>query len=294
LPLGAKEIVLPRNRAIKILALTVALNENDEPEPAQNLFDRLDRKPEDYGRWAVVPSPVISPSTGHVSPGQPVSVSVTVPLEDTEIHYTLDGSEPALKSPVYTEKLSISGNKILKAKAFHPVRLPSQTVTAYYSQSLPVTEVIYFNPPSKDRLGAGEEKTLIDLIKAREEASDENWQGFEGEDLKVVLDLGQKKDVYELELSCFENNNARIFLPAAVKIELSLDGKKFETAVDQKLPVPEAGKPQGPAAKSLAFSLKGRPARFIRLTATNPGQVPAGFRGDGQKAWLLVDEIYVR
>ncbi len=294
LPLGAKEIVLPRNSAIKILALTVALNENDEPEPAQNLFDRLDRQAEDYERWRVVPVPVITPATAHVSQGQSASVSIAVPLEGVEIHYSLDGSEPTLKSPVYTEELSISGNKILKVKAFHPVRLPSQVATAYYSQSLPVAEVIYFNPPSKDRLGAGEERTLIDLIRAREEASDENWQGYEGEDLKVVLDLGQKKDVFELELSCFENNKARIFLPAAVKVELSLDGKKFETAVEQDLPVPAAGKPQGPAAKSLAFSLKGRPARFIRLTATNLGQVPAGFRGDGQKTWLLVDEIYVR
>lgn len=41
-----------------------------------------------------------------------------------EIHYTLDGSEPTLKSPVYTEKLSLAGNKILKLRLSHPVRLP--------------------------------------------------------------------------------------------------------------------------------------------------------------------------
>ncbi len=294
LPLGAKEIVLPRNNSIKILALTVALNDHREPKPAQNLFDRLDRKQEDYERWAVVPEPVIKPATAHVSPAQPASVSITVPLDGTEIYYTLDGSEPTVKSPLYTEELLISGNKILKARAFHPVRLPSVVATAYYSQSLPIAEVIYFNPPAKDRIGAGEEKTLIDLVRARPEASDENWQGFEGEDLQVVLDLRDKKDVYELELSLLEDNNSGIFLPAAVKIELSLDGKKFETVIDQKLSQPEAGKKGETAVRNLAFSLKGREARFIRLTATNIGTVPSGFRRAGQKAWLLVDEIYVR
>ncbi|HNT02093.1 MAG TPA: chitobiase/beta-hexosaminidase C-terminal domain-containing protein, partial [Candidatus Saccharicenans sp.] len=294
LPLGAKEIVLPRNNSIKILALTVALNDHREPKPAQNLFDRLDRKQEDYERWAVVPEPVIKPATAHVSPAQPASVSITVPLDGTEIYYTLDGSEPTVKSPLYTEELLISGNKILKARAFHPVRLPSVVATAYYSQSLPIAEVIYFNPPAKNRIGAGEEKTLIDLVRARPEASDENWQGFEGDDLQVVLDLRDKKDVYELELSLLEDNNAGIFLPAAVKIELSLDGKKFETVIDQKLSQPEAGKKGETAVRNLAFSLKGREARFIRLTATNIGTVPSGYRRAGQKAWLLVDEIYVR
>ncbi len=123
-----------------------------------------------------------------------------------------------MKSPLYTEELIISGNKILKARAFHPVRLPSVVATAYYSQSLPVAEVIYYNAPAKNRIGAGEEKTLIDLVRARPVASDENWQGFEGDELQVVLDLGDKKDVYELEISLLEDNNAGIFLPAAVKL----------------------------------------------------------------------------
>lgn len=140
-----------------------------------------------------MPQPVITPATAHVSPARPASVSITVPLDGIEIHYTLDGSEPTVKSPLYTEELSISGNKILKARAFHPVRLPSVIATAYYSQSLPVAEVIYFNPPAKNRIGAGEDKTLIDLVKARPEASDENWEGYEGDDLKVVLDLGEKE-----------------------------------------------------------------------------------------------------
>ncbi|MDD8020533.1 MAG: glycoside hydrolase family 38 C-terminal domain-containing protein [Acidobacteriota bacterium] len=294
LPPGAKEIVLPSNKAIKIFALVVAFNESDEPEPAQNLFDTLVRQPVDMERWAVVPPPVITPATAYVSPSQPASVSMTVPLKGAEIHYTLDSSEPTVKSLVYRDALSIGESKVLKARAFHPVRLPGPVATGYYSQSLPVVDIIYFNPPAKNREGAGEERTLIDLIKASEDVADKNWQGFEGEDLKVVLDLGQKKDVYELELSCAENNNARIFLPVAVKIELSVDGQKFETMVDQRLPVPAAKKPQGPAIKRLDFSLKGREARYIRLTAASVGRVPEGFHEAGQKAWLVLDEIYVR
>jgi len=289
---GVKEVVLPKNPKIRILAMTVAYNENDDSVAAQNLFDVLRRNPGDYERFAVVPAPVITPATAHVSPDKPVSAVIKETLSGAEVHYTLDGSEPTEKSPVYTEPLSIKSNAIVKAMAFHPVRLPSPVVTAFFSHSFPIKDTIYFRPPAPSRPGLNEEKTLIDLIKAISDVRDPNWQGFEKNDLEVVLDLGEKKDVYELALSCFENNNGRVFLPASVVVEVSVDGKKFEALVEKEFPVPE--KPQGPAVKTLYFGLKGREARFVRVKALNVGTIPSGFRYAGQNAWMFFDEIYVR
>jgi alpha-mannosidase len=289
---GAREVILPKNPKIRILAMTVAYNENDDSVAAQDLFDVLDRKPGDYERFAVVPAPVITPAAAHVNPDKPVSALINETLSGTEVHYTLDGSEPTEKSPVYTEPLIIKGNAILKAIAIHPVRLPSPVTTAFFSHSFPIKEIIYFQPPAPSRPGLNEEKTLIDLIKAISDARDPSWQGFEKNDLEVVLDLGEKKDVYELALSCFENNNGRVFLPASVAVEVSVDGKKFENLVEKEFPLPE--KPQGPAVRTLYFGLKGREARFVRVRALNVGTIPSGFRYAGQNAWMFFDEIYVR
>ena len=294
LPAGAKEIKLPDNPRIKILAITAAYNENDASRAVQKLFDVLERNSADYERFAVVPQPVITPATAYVSPGEPATVSIRVPLEGAEIHYTLDGSEPTEKSPVFSESLSIKGNAVLKALAFHPRRLPSPVATAFYSQSFPIKDIIYFTAPDPARVGAAEEKTLIDLIKAGPESTDRNWQGFAQNNLEAILDLGVKRDVYELTLSCFENNNGRVFLPVMVVAEVSADGKQFETVVEKELPPPAPDKPQGPAIRLLSFGLKGREARYVRVKAVNIGTVPLGFRNAGQKAWMLLDEIYVR
>ncbi|MGB9892834.1 MAG: glycoside hydrolase family 38 C-terminal domain-containing protein, partial [Candidatus Saccharicenans sp.] len=291
LPAGAKALKLPDNPKIKILAITAADNENDDSRAVQNLFDVLERRPADYERFAVVPQPVISPATAYVSPEEPALVSIQVPLGGAEIHYTLDGSDPTEKSLVYSEPLSIRGNTVLKALAFHPRRLPSPVATAFYSQSFPIKDIIYLTAPDPDRVGAAEEKTLRDLIKARAELNDPNWQGFVQNNLEVILDLGVNRDVYELTLSCFENNNSRVFLPTGVKIEVSADGKIFETVVERELPLPAPDKPQGPATRLLSFGLKGREARYIRVKAVNIGTVPAGFRYAGQKAWMMFDEI---
>ena len=292
LPAGAEEIILPNNPKIKILAMTAAWDENDNTWPATNLFDVLKRDAKDYERFAVVPAPIIAPLTAHVSTENPVTVVIQDGLEGAEIHYTLDGSEPNEKSPVYTEPLTLKTTAVLKAIAYHPIRLASPITTAFFSQSCPIKDIIYFSPPSPARPGDKDEKTLIDLVRASAEAGDPAWQGFEKNNLEVVLDLGEKKNIYELMLDCFENNNSRVFLPAEVKIEVSADGKNFEKVIEETRPLPE--KPQGPAIKTLSFSLKGREARYIRVTAINVGTIPAGFRYAGQNAWMLFDEIYVR
>lgn len=292
LPEGVRSVVLPKNPKIKILAMSVAYNENDQTRPASELFDVLKRKSEEFERFAVVPRPEIMPAKAHVSDLAPVTVEIKVSLPDAVVRYTLDGSEPNEKSPVYAEPLVIKKDAILKAIAYHPVRLPSPVAAAFFSKSYPVKEVVYFTRPSPSREGANEEKTLVDLIRAPMDVNDRNWQGFEQENLEVVLDLGMKKDVYELVLSCMENHNSRVFLPTKVEIEISENGKNYEKVVEKELGVPE--KPVPASLKELTFSLKGRSARFIRLKAFNIGLVPNGFRYAGQKAWLLVDEIYVR
>jgi len=57
LPAGATALILPKNRRIRILAVTVA---NAEPRltPAHPLYDTLDRKNVDMSRWRVVTSQV--------------------------------------------------------------------------------------------------------------------------------------------------------------------------------------------------------------------------------------------
>ena len=294
IPTGVKEIVLPNNPSIVILAMTLASDDNSLSQPVQKLFDVLERNQEDYERFTVVPRPVISPARAYVSPSEPAKVTIEVELEEAEIHYTLDGSEPTEESPIYNEPLSIKGNAVLKACAFHPRRLPSPIAEAFYSHSFPVRDIIYFSPPSPSRTGVAQDKTLIDLVRGRLDLRDGNWQGFEQNDMEVILDLGQKRRLYELELSCCENHNSRIFLPSKVIAEVSLDGRKFEVVAEKELDIPQPTETQRPALKSIFLGLKGREARFVRLKAINPGVVPEGFRNTGQKAWMLFDEIYVR
>jgi hypothetical protein len=75
---------------------------------------------------SVLPDLVFSPKGGIFRAEQVVSISH--PMADASIRYTLDGSEPNETSTVYSAPLVISSSTTVKAKAFRSGNIPSQTV----------------------------------------------------------------------------------------------------------------------------------------------------------------------
>lgn len=83
-----------------------------------------------------------------------IEVELTLPEgapESTEIHYTLDGSEPTLKSSLYTDKMiKVRSNTVLRAKCFHPDCLSPRSTTQSYifldrKMTLPVVSIVTDN-----------------------------------------------------------------------------------------------------------------------------------------------------
>jgi hexosaminidase len=136
---------------------------------------------------------------------------------------------------------------------------------------------------------------LIDLVRATSEPYDRNWQVFDRVDLDVILDLGQVQTLEDITLSCFENNDARIFLPASIEISVSIDNKDYNVVAAQNLGVPEKAQPV--SLKNLTFDLKKAQARYIHVKAKNIGTLPAWHRNAGQAfagVMMYFDEIIVR
>lgn len=82
-----------------------------------------------YAIWETL-QPVFTPESGTVF-GNSLSVSISCPAEGATIHYTTDGSEPTVDSPVY-RRFRISGRTTVKAIAEEDGLL-SDVVTAEYA-----------------------------------------------------------------------------------------------------------------------------------------------------------------
>ena len=94
--------------------------------------------------------PLFSEAGRVFTTGTTLQLELTPPAgspEGTVIHYTLDSSEPTLRSPAYTSPITINKNTIVRAKAFCDGYLSSRSMTQSYiflgrEMTLPVISLV--------------------------------------------------------------------------------------------------------------------------------------------------------
>jgi len=238
---------------------------------------------------AYVQDPISNLSSGIYT--LPQSLTLKVADAATEIRYTLDGTEPNLNSVLYSEPILLNQNLKLMAAAFRG-NYRSRTTKVGFTLVKPVEKIQLRHMPSQKYYSEGAE-TLINRTFATGEFTDGKWLGFESTDLEATLTLPGISAVSQISIGYLNNTYSWIFPPARVVIQGSTDGKtffdlgKFEEA--QITAQAKAGRNELQLILTEPVSVK-----FLRVFAANVGVCPPGHSGEGQPAWLFVDEILVQ
>jgi len=151
------------------------------------------------------------------------------------------------------------------------------------------TEISYTKPYSTE-YSAGGKLALVDGILGSDNFKDGSWQGFEGNDLDVVIDLGKTIQVKRIKLNFLSDNASWIFLPKQVSVQVSEDGITYKNPGDNKFLSEKEVKEVLIQPVSYTPDCK---VRFIKVAALNQGLCPAWHPGSGNKCWMFVDEIVV-
>lgn len=141
------------------------------------------------------------------------------------------------------------------------------------------------------RYTGGGDGALADGRRGSAYYLDPAWQGYWGEDLDAVVDLGKRTAIREIGASFLQQTEPGILLPAQVEFAVSDDGVTFRTAAiitpafDPKEP--------GPVVRVVLAEKLGLRGRYVRVRARNVGVLPDWHPARGQKAWLFADEILI-
>jgi hypothetical protein len=217
-------------------------------------------------------------------------VAMMSTLSGLTIHYTLDGSEPSLKSPVYMRPFEIRKNTTLKAFAIGKESPRSKTIEARFIK-VPKNRKINLATSYAGQYAAGGDIALIDFARGGENFRTGKWQGYEGVNLDATVDLGSIQSVERIALGCFQEQGAWIFMPEKVTFLTSVDGTNFTESATLLNDVDE--RDPGAVTKEFTISLKGEKVRYIRVIAANRGTCPSWHPGAGGKAWIFADEIII-
>lgn len=231
------------------------------------------------------PNGAISSIAGDVE----VSLSNNVP--GSTIHFTLDGTDPTADDAPYTAPISITGTTTVKAGTFINRVQKGKNWTGHIQWHQAIGKSIALTDQPAEKYSRGGASSLINGVFGSErQFGDQEWLGFEGKDLEVVIDLGSVMPVREVTGRFFEDTGAWIHFPARLEVAISNDGTQYsglgeKTTVDRKA----TGK-----VGTVTISLPAETTtRYVKVKAYNQGNIPEGYAGAGYPAWLFAGELVV-
>ena len=141
----------------------------------------------------------------------------------------------------------------------------------------------------------GGDAALVDGRLGSEDFRDGAWQAKQGQDMVATVDLGSPQTVTGLETGIYLYQDAWIFQPESILWEGSLDGEEWFVLAEHG-PSAVLKRDDRQVRLDIQGDLKGESpeARFVRMSAVNPGRCPDWHAAAGSESWLFLDEMAIQ
>jgi alpha-L-fucosidase len=240
-----------------------------------------------FGLFKAPPNVVIEPLGGGFETKTRVRLSTDT--RGATVRYTLDGTDPTLKSRKYSAPIVLTRSTLLKATAVIGGELCAEPTAARFIRCFTVKSVRLEKPFNPKYAGSGD-ATIINGKRGSLDFNDKEWLGFLGDDVIATIDLGQPKKLAKITAGFLQQQGSWIFLPLAVSFYASDDRTNWRLVGEVKSPLEQT---ERVLTRDFTFAVDNIKTRYIRVAAKNVGTCPSWHPGAGDKAWLFTDEIIV-
>jgi hexosaminidase len=285
----AEYMILPRLTALSEVTWSPAEKRNWEDFNIRllKMMDRFDAAGINYSRGSFH----VDMSASYDDSSGSIVLELTSEQPSPEIRYSTDGTDPSTDSPLYDKPLKMTEKATVKAAIFREGKMTGRISAKSININKATGMKVQYNIPFSDRYRGHGDRTLVNGINGSGDFNDGHWQGFEGTDMDVVVDLGQLTRITSVSSSFMAAVGSWIFLPRGVEYSSSADGSNFTplgTATTLTDPAD-----QGNTTETYFSSFPAVEARYIRVFAHGQITCPPWHAGAGNRAWLFCDEIAV-
>lgn len=248
------------------------------------IYDRLGWN---YARHIIDPAVTYTPDPESGS----LSVALSA-LRDSEIRYTLDGSDPEPSSPLYVAPLSVTDPVRLKFASFREGRRGRVLEDSIHVSKASFTRATLNSTPAPGYAFGGA-PALVDGITGTYNYRTGRWIGFNAEPFDLTLDLGQSREISSAgfnvavfacdgvvdaqDAQLLVSDNGRDFRSVARWVNDPLDPADEFTVKSHDIVLPE------PVT-----------ARYVRLKVNPVASLPDWHSLSGSRAFLFIDEVSLR
>ena len=206
-----------------------------------------------------------------------------------KIYYTLDGSTPTKKSKKYKHPIAIKNNTEVRAVLLLRNHVVSQLNRSFVLHQLTGKKAKLANPPGKSYSKGGPGAWHNGSPGSDGRFDDDEWLGWNNKPFDATIEIGNGETTKSLHTRFFHKPSSWIWMPKRVEVQVSDDDNNYKTIAVQNMEPPTA---EG----SIDVHLEWKPvaAKWMRIVVTPYGIIPEGKVGEGNGAWLFVDEMVVQ
>ncbi len=142
-----------------------------------------------------------------------------------------------------------------------------------------------------NQYSAGGDQALIDGLRGGADFRTGEWQGYQGQDLVAMIDLGEVVQLESLGLGVLQDQKSWIFSPSEVTFSWSTNKRKWSSRSVRSQVDPKA---EGSHKAEIWTEALSHEARYISVVAKYPGPCPEWHPSAGGASWIFADEILIR
>ena len=176
----------------------------------------------------------------------------------------------------------------------HSQKPPDRVVyySHYMQAPIPQPWLVSYNCKLNKQYVAIGDKSLVDNVLGDIDWRKGNWQGTQGQDFEVTIDLLSKTKVKTVSVHALQDTRSWILYPTQVQVWGSKDGKNFKTMGTIENTI-GANTDSSSTRWFKQTNGKAKSYRYIKILAKNFGQLPQWHPGKGEEAFIFLDEIKV-
>jgi len=247
---------------------------------------------------SITPAPVLSTASGSFID----SLNITSDLGNDSMYLfiSLDGKDPIgnsyrvdkLKIIDHVYSFYITNTSEVRACLVNSNNNKQSSVIKGHYTKLPHRYSIHYLNQYNPQYTAGGDAALIDGLHGGTDFRTGMWQGWQGGNMEVVLDLGEKTEIKKAGAGFLQDVRSWIWMPTKLDIYISDDGKNYtllttiqQTVADDNYDSKEI--------TDMITEFSPVKTRYVKFVATNFGTVPEWHPGKGGQSWVFCDEVWV-
>lgn len=279
----------------RVIALAEVLWTGPDTNRYQNFFDRLQKHYPVLQHFGIgYGTETVPLKIETYTEDQVPYLALHKNLPELELKYRMICSSCDTNWAVYSQPIVLDQRgelEVMCYKGSRPYGEPiHQTVSAHRALFAPA---VYRNSWNAWYPASGK-FALTDGKLGSHNFRDGNWQGFWGQDLEVVLDLGKMTPISEIQLRFLEYTNAWIVAPHQFELSVSADNTNWTSLSDVRVIPVNAAAVEGILINPFLIQFNPTETHYLKLIVRNAGKMPPSHEAAGQDSWIFIDEIVVQ